>query len=800
MAEISLSAYQERLASHLKAERYDEVIAHARQILKAQPKNLRAYRQLGEALFSSGRWQEAADMLRRALGAQPNHFMAQLLLARTCQQTGEPARAIWHAERALDQQPRNPEANRLLRSLYREHREQEIDRLPLSAGARAQEQVRGNRLADALDTLAQALEHSPERVDLSLARARVLWLDGQRMDAAEAALDILERLPWSIEANRIMTELWLAEQRPSDAQPYLKRVEALDPYLAHQLATGEPAPATLVALDELDDADAEMEAQDNDLNELEDLLPADAIDQLFGEADASQAEAAPGATDSELETSASAAGSSEATASDALAGAIEFAAPLSADEQSAGRAAELDDDLANLLERLDGADEGGDWMAEIQAGSLAGDESEYEPEIADDFEREWVNDGDDEQGAGAPWLSAAMREAMEGQDGGLNPFGEDDGLRNLLDRASDTEPIHLSDIEDWLKETPEPEDDEEQAEAVADMDDDLLRSPPARSWLEEDAAASKQDDANARNAELIDAWQAELDDDDADDDPYVDWLKDDPNDLDGLSPLAAAPSADDAGRPAPDQETARAWGLDSADQLADFVEDEAKAPDWLNAVAPGLDREADASADDPDEFAGPIAAPGRDFAWVGDIVEEETGEMRAIDADEEETAQPYFRFSKPPAWLAGLQARASGGDASPLTGATALSLDADIEALDLDSLTFDDFFNFNTPTDKLDVISLDEDTQRLSFEGLDWDDYFDLESPTEQTIAITLDEDAAVDYDELGIDDMNFDFQKDAKAQPGAAAGFDDLGLGVERRQPKGDADDPNRASGNKAL
>ena len=112
-----------------------------------------------------------------------------------------------------------------------------------------------------------------------------------------------------------------------------------------------------------------------------------------------------------------------------------------------------------------------------------------------------------------------------------------------------------------------------------------------------------------------------------------------------------------------------------------------------------------------------------------------------------------------------MQAEAAEGDSGSLvTGVTALSLEGDIESLDLDDLTFDDYFNFDTPTDKMDVINLDEDTEQLSFVGLDWDDYFDLESPTEKTIAITLDESAAgVEFDELGVDDDDFDFDSAAK-------------------------------------
>jgi len=860
MAQISLSAYQNELERLLSENRYDEVIAHARHILKSQPKNLRAYQQLGDALVASGRWEEASSVLRRLLGAQPQDFHAHSQLARAFQNQDEYDRAIWHAERALDQKSSDQETIGLVRELYRAHRNEEIDRLQLTAAALALQHIRGNLLTEALDTLATALESNPERIDLQLLRARALWLDGQRMDAAETALDILERLPYAIDANRIMTELWLAEQRPSDAQLYLKRIEDLDPYLAHQMATGEEAPESLLMLERLDysaisqreseivnpewldtlgetraeaaEADnaggglgallgideSEQAPQEEDVTDgLDELLSDEQIEVLFSEmvigepvAAVSEAQQDDDEVDKLLSsmeekgfiegTSPVADGGDELQRFDDEDAVVEFVAQASAEDDDAEMAetddmrAELDGDLADLLERLDSSEEGGDWMADIQQGSLALEGDDESLEYIDDFDREWVKASQDEDASGAPWLSAAMREAMDQNgDGALDLFGDDEQLQNLLNLDSDTEPLHLSDIEDWL--TVEPDGaDHESGERFLDIEDELLHSPPAGSWLEEDEAASGEsllspadgEDPNKRNAELIDGWGAELGDDD-DDDPYVDWLRDDPNELnDDELGILSAPADEEAAasdRPGSSaEERARAWGLDDADQLADFVEEAhrgAGAPDWLNAVVPGLDRENDASTDDVNEYARPMSSQGMEFAWVSDLVEEETGQMKAIDPDEA-AETPYFRFSNQPTWLTSMQER-SGGSPAVVTAVTALSLDEDIEALDLDNLTFDDYFNFDTPTDKLDAISLDEDTQQLSFVGLDWDDYFDLESPTEKTIAITLDEDAdELNYDALGVDDADFDFEKatDETLDAGADIDFNDIGLG----------------------
>lgn len=771
MAEISLRAYQDKLDALARASRFQEVIAHARHILAAQPKNLRAHQQLGSALAGAGQWQRAGEILRRALGAQPSDFQTHLQLAQVYQQLGSGDRAIWHAERAYDQRANDPAAADLIRSLYREQRGQQVERLQLTTSALAQQQIRGNLLDDAIATLDEALIGQPKRIDLQLLRARALWLNGQRMDAAEAAADILDQLPNAIDANRILTELWLAEKRPSDAAPFLRRIEELDPYLAGQLATGERAPDELVMLEELSDnqvteADPGPNFVGADRGDQDDRLSESQIDDLFQEL---------------------VIGESVATVSDLPPQTPPTDEPDDLDDmltQLDGEPAadeNLDDELADLLAELDSADEGGDWMAEIQRS--ADDDEDDSLEYTHDFDREWVVPPETDDASGAPWLSAAMREVIDqNEDGAFDLFGDDQGLQSLLQNAGDTQPIDEAAIEDWLDVDEDIIDEAEDA-AGLELDEDILMSPPADSWLETDDA-DPAGDPNQLNADLIDSWSSELGEDD-EDDPYVDWLSDDL-----LAEAAPRPDADaqvDEGA----AERARAWGLEDPQQLADFVETQSQAgasDEQLNVALPGLDRQDDAQPDDPAEFASP-ATRGDEFGWLSEIVDEETGSMPAVEPSEDDSTS-YFRFSQPPVWLQDLREEAAReGSSMPVN-----ILDEDIEALKLDELTFDDYFNFDSPTDKLEAISHDQAADDPGFVGLDWEDYFDLESPTEKTIAITLEDDAApVDFDELGVDDDDFDFAKDGSLRADAE---NPVWLEFE----DGDLDDSNRGDGKSAL
>ena len=866
MAEISLSAYQDRLASFPAEDRHDEVIAHARHILKAFPKNLRAYEQLGDALFAVGRGEEAAEVMRRMLGARPQDFNANSQLAQVYHALGQGDRALWHAERAFDQRPNHRETMDLIRRLTLEERGERIERVNLTAGALAQQHMRNNALTDALDVLNGALARNPGRIDLQLSRARALWLDGQRMAAAEAADEILGKLPYSIVANRIMAELWLSEQRPSDAQAYLARVEDLDPYLAHQLATGDAPPEDLVTLEELDfdsiprhegaivnpdwleslrdsEADAESspqygsDAESEEAHEaaapstatagLADLLADDEIENLFNELIAEDSDDSAPVTAGD-------------DASDVIASLEEhgfMAAPGDADEAPAMSAApgagpagegDLDEDLARMLEQMEtDDDEDNSWVMGIQQG---GDEhgDDESRQYIEDVDRDWLLEpAPDEETVGAPWLSAAMREMMTESEKGdeFDLFAEDERLQHLLSRTSDTEPIQVDDIQSWL----DPDElnlGEAAEDAVAgldELDDELLAAPPAEAWLDDELVdepdvgqplleeAVTDEQQNRLNADLIDSWQSELEDDDDDDDPYVDWLSEDTaagidEDLGIMSVEDAEAAAAPPDEPAAATEinldpgesavadAARAWGLEDQGQLADFVEDELRpaaaeaAPGWLNATVPGLDREGDAEPDNELEFAGPIPRPGKDFAWVSNIVDEETGEMEAIQDPAPQANAMYFRFVKPPTWLRAMRGESppdAGAGFAPVEAVAALSVADDIDELELDDLTFDDYFNFDTPTDKMDAINLDDNGEGIDFSELGWDDYFDFNSPTEKTIAITLDEEAnELNFPELGLEDEDFNFDTPTDKMPAITLKeeldtleFEDVGL-----------------------
>ncbi|MEP6986076.1 MAG: tetratricopeptide repeat protein, partial [Chloroflexota bacterium] len=252
MADISLRDYLAKLDTLLKSGSAAEVILHCRHILQYYPKDAQAYRLLGQALVATSRWEEAGEVMRRVLSIFPDDREAHAGLSEVYRIEKRPDDAIWHLERAFEQTPNDQTILDNLRELYRKYRKTEHGKVQLTAAAVARQYMRNGLYEQAIDTLQKARVLSPERLDLPLLLAQTYWDRGQRVEAAETALEVLKVLPDCLVANTLLAAMWLTESRPSDAQRYIGRIESLDPYLALELAQGQDVPDNAFKLEELD--------------------------------------------------------------------------------------------------------------------------------------------------------------------------------------------------------------------------------------------------------------------------------------------------------------------------------------------------------------------------------------------------------------------------------------------------------------------------------------------------------------------------------------------------------------------
>jgi tetratricopeptide (TPR) repeat protein len=252
MVNTTLRAYLDELNLLLEQEALEEVIGHCRHILQHYPKNVESYRFLGRALLEKKRHAEAADVFQRVLSALPDDFVSHLGLSSVSEEQGQLPAAIWHLERAYEQEPNNMALQGELQRLYERRDGTMPARIQMTHGALVRIYAKGNLFEQAIHELQMALAQAPDRIDLSLLLADVLWSMDRPIEAGEVALRVLEKLPDSIEANRLMATLWLKSGRPSEAAPFVSRLEQLDPFVAWQTVQGKPVPSNAFQLPRLD--------------------------------------------------------------------------------------------------------------------------------------------------------------------------------------------------------------------------------------------------------------------------------------------------------------------------------------------------------------------------------------------------------------------------------------------------------------------------------------------------------------------------------------------------------------------
>ncbi len=267
MSTITLRSYLNEINALIEQGQLDEAIGHCRHILKRYPKHLESYRLLGKAYLEAKRYTDAADVFQRVLTAVPDDFISHLGMSIIREDEGNLDAAIWHMERAFEVRPSNVAIQGELRRLYGHRDGVEPPKIRLTRGALARMYLQGNLHQQAIAELRAALASDPERPDLQVLLARAYHAAGMKVEAAEVCAGLLKRLPYCLEANRIMSDVLKGTDRDEDARTYRRRMIALDPYLAfvdENTPTLEQVPDQAVTIERLEwhpDMATETQAQ-----------------------------------------------------------------------------------------------------------------------------------------------------------------------------------------------------------------------------------------------------------------------------------------------------------------------------------------------------------------------------------------------------------------------------------------------------------------------------------------------------------------------------------------------------------
>ncbi|MBL8094988.1 MAG: tetratricopeptide repeat protein, partial [Anaerolineales bacterium] len=232
MAEIALRTYYRQIDQQIDQKQLEEALVHCKNILHHFPKDLEAYRLMGKALLERGRHGDAADVFQRVLSALPDDFLSHVGMAIVREDEGNLEAALWHMERAFEASPSNPAVQDELRRLYGRRDGIVPHRAQLTRGALARLYYKQGLYAQAETELRAGLSEQPDRPDLATLLVQVLWESGHRTEAGTLCQDLLQRLPYNLEANRVMAQIAKGQNRTEDARACRQRLEALDPYEA----------------------------------------------------------------------------------------------------------------------------------------------------------------------------------------------------------------------------------------------------------------------------------------------------------------------------------------------------------------------------------------------------------------------------------------------------------------------------------------------------------------------------------------------------------------------------------------
>ena len=216
----------------IESGQLQDALRIAQHILRFFPHSIHGHCLRGRALLGLGRIHEAAEQFRWVLAADPENVEACIGLATVYQKLGDQQRAVEQLQYAFELFPGDSALRARLNAVVEDLVPAPANvALELSHVALARIYARNDNTlrAKAIHELQAILRQQPQRQDVRLALAELLWQEGFQREAAEESQRVLEILPNALKANLIAAKVWLDNSRPEEAQPYLMRARALDP-------------------------------------------------------------------------------------------------------------------------------------------------------------------------------------------------------------------------------------------------------------------------------------------------------------------------------------------------------------------------------------------------------------------------------------------------------------------------------------------------------------------------------------------------------------------------------------------
>lgn len=232
MTAISLRSYLREVEILVDQGKFPDAVKHCKHILKFHPKYIDAYRILGKAYLENQQFSEAADIFQRVLSVIPDDFVAQIGMSIIREDEGNLDAAIWHIERAFEVNPSNSTIQDEIRRLYGRRDGIHLTKIRLTKGALIRMYLQGELFSQAIAEARSALAEDPQRVDLEVLLARLYFQSGKKVESAEICAQIVNKLPYCLEANKIFSIILSSMNRDEEAKVFQKRIYVIEPYAA----------------------------------------------------------------------------------------------------------------------------------------------------------------------------------------------------------------------------------------------------------------------------------------------------------------------------------------------------------------------------------------------------------------------------------------------------------------------------------------------------------------------------------------------------------------------------------------
>ncbi|HEY3340620.1 MAG TPA: tetratricopeptide repeat protein, partial [Anaerolineae bacterium] len=222
LSTLTLNDALSEVGASVAAHQFEPAIQRCNELLAAYPSAVRVIRARAQALEKSGRPSSASEDYRRVLEILPTDDGAMLGLARCLSTADKSGEAATLARQALDYVPQNAEALQIAGI-------EPAGRPPEGDIARSRALLRGGIAGRAITLMRRMNEAEPDRTDVQVLLAEMLWRNGVRITTAELCQAILDEQPDCLNAHVILSAIWAQAGNHDLEALHQRALQPLDP-------------------------------------------------------------------------------------------------------------------------------------------------------------------------------------------------------------------------------------------------------------------------------------------------------------------------------------------------------------------------------------------------------------------------------------------------------------------------------------------------------------------------------------------------------------------------------------------